>query len=62
MARQRVPKQTQHRGPRDGLRGHAAGHVRISKREWQGRGGFENPNLFRKADSRGVWSYWRRGD
>lgn len=36
-----------------------AGHTRISKRQWQNLGGLQFSDLFRKADSRGVWTYWR---
>lgn len=37
----------------------AAGVERLTKREWYAAGGFRNPALFRKADSRGVWRYYR---
>lgn len=31
---------------------------KVSKREWYNLGGFARTGLFRKADSRGVWSYY----
>ncbi len=33
------------------------GHMRISKKEWQARGGCENPQLFRKHSKAG-WRYY----
>lgn len=38
------------------------GTLKISKREWYDLGGFANSRLFRKADKRGVWSYYRNCD
>lgn len=35
-----------------------AGVLRVTKREWYDMGGFANPALFRKADSRGYWRYF----
>jgi hypothetical protein len=35
------------------------GSWKISKREWYDLGGFANSNLYRKADKRGVWQYYR---
>lgn len=34
------------------------GVQKISKRDWQARGGLRNSALFRKADRRGRWSYY----
>ena len=34
------------------------GIEKISKRLFYSLGGFSNPALFRKADRRGVWSYF----
>ncbi len=33
------------------------GRMQISKKEFYRRGGFTNPNLFRKQKKRG-WTYW----
>lgn len=41
------------------LRGIAAGHNRITKREWENYGGFSNPHVFRKMVGR-RWTYWYR--
>jgi len=35
------------------------GWLKLSKRDWYAQGGFANPKLFRRADKRGVWSYWK---
>jgi hypothetical protein len=35
---------------------------RITKREWYDLGGFANSKLFRKANARGVWSYYQIAD
>lgn len=35
------------------------GHLKISKAEWSRLGGLANSDLYRKADRRGVWSYFR---
>lgn len=35
------------------------GRERMSKKAWYEAGGFANSALFRKADSRGRWTYWR---
>jgi hypothetical protein len=34
------------------------GWQKVSKRAWYLYGGFSNPNLFRKANKCGAWSYW----
>ena len=36
-----------------------AGVEKITKQEFYNLGGFANPSLFRKADKRGVWSYYQ---
>lgn len=35
------------------------GHEKISKKAWYAAGGLSNANLFRKANKRGAWSYYR---
>lgn len=32
--------------------------IRITKKEFYSRGGFGNPQLYRKADKRGIWKYY----
>lgn len=32
--------------------------LKLSKADWYLNGGFANTRLFRKANSRGVWSYY----
>jgi len=36
---------------------HRPGCARLSKREWQAKGGLKNSRLFRVMRS-GVWQYW----
>lgn len=33
------------------------GRLKLSKREWYARGGFENSRLYRKHNGR-CWTYW----
>ena len=35
-------------------------NTKISKKMFYDLGGFANPNLFREADSKGIWSYYLR--
>lgn len=36
-----------------------AGVEKITRRQFYALGGFSNPALFRKANKRGAWSYYR---
>lgn len=38
------------------------GYRQISRRQFYLSSGFENPRLFRKASSKGWWTYWERID